>query len=568
MRLHSPAFQKRLRRKVKAAITESAALKKEYRQARKYRRRYSLNWFGRGALSVGLGILVYNIAGLTNHPVTALAAIAIWMFGWIFFRAQSLWTLLHANRDIMALRLLPISDAAIFRWQIQKFGQKSIYSLFDLMAGLGGLVLFLDLPPSAWLAVPLIAAIGWVTLLALAALCVFFVPRKARQIIASGFIIGGFFSLYLSRFVARPILEFIDRFGPDLISFLPTGWPVSLFQLLPPNPRWSALVALLPIALTIWSLTYSIRRLRNGFRFEEQLLPVAPDIIPTSETEASGTMPPANQHQVHLGLTAIEELIQSRKFLEPVSWQNRGWFERWLWGWLDARERVLSEFAFPRGYAITIPWRNTFRNLVVAVAAAFAAGLASPTLKIWILGFGLLVTSAQALAQMLGSGNSFRSIFCSGVNIPIYAGFGIGYRELARLLIKCSIVQLPLFIPFVMVWSVLIEQLYDVPWQAGIVFGFKGSILLFAARFILITFRFSGSTNDSSRFRSRSFFLMFLVVSLVFAFLGLGGAGLFVPDAMAAWMMWALAVLDAYLLFRLYGRLYNANRFDLMSVPR
>lgn len=572
MKLHSPQFQRQLRRGVKRAIRESRELKKEYRQAKKFRKHANLGWFFRGVLSIAFGGGVFAITAATGHPVTGLALITLWTFGWVFIRAQSLWALLHEHLDIPTLRLLPVPEATIFRWELQKFLRKAFMSLLDLVAGFGALGLFLKFSAAQWLAVQPIALLSWLTLMALTALCLIHVPRKVYQMFAASLVIFGLFLLFAHNIVGNALLNLLDRTAPDLNLLLPTGWPVSLFQLLLPEGRWSALL-LIPVALVIWSLKNSLNRLRNDFRFEEQILPVVPDLV--SGMDAEDLMDehdlmeasPAAQSSHHLGLTAIEEMVDSRLFLVPESWHQRGWYEKWLWNWMDAREKVLSDFVFPKGYAIIAPWLKALRNLVIAVAAAFVVGLVSPTGKLWVLGIGLFITVMQALAQTMNNGVAFRPMFCSGVNIPVYAGFGIGYRELSRLLVKCSVVQLPLFIPFITVCGTLVAMMFDWPWQMGIIISFKTSILLFATRFIFIMFAFSGGTNDSSKFRVRTLMLFAAMMSLGGAFLGLGAASLLVPTP-AAWIFPVLAMLDAYVLLAVYGWFYHANRFDLMNIPR
>jgi hypothetical protein len=573
MKLHSPHFQRQLRRGVKKAIRESRELKKEYRKAKKIRKSVVSAWVFRCILSQALGFAVLVITTRTRHPVTGLAVITLWTFGLIFFHAQGLWAVLHTHPDITALRLMPVSEETIFRWQLQKFLRPALMSLLDLAIGFGILGLFLWLSPAQWLVVPLITLMSWLTLMALDALCVIHVSRKVYGMFAASLFIFGFFLLFGFNIAGNLLLNLLDRTAPDLNLLLPTGWAVSLFQLLLPKGLWSALL-LFPVALVIWSLKNSLKRLRNEFRFEEHILPVAPDLVPGMDVqdlmdehdvmEAS----PAAQSSQHLGLTAIDEMVDSRLFLVPESWHQRGRYEKWLWNWMDAREKVLSDFVFPMGsYAITAPWLKTLRNLVIAVAAALIVGLVSPTGKLWILGFGLFITGLQALAQTMNNGVAFRPMFCSGVNIPVYAGFGIGYLELSHLLIKCSVVQLPLFIPFITVCGTLVTMMFHLPWQMGVIIGFKASILLFAARFIFIMFAFSGGTNDSSKFRVRTLMLFAAILSLGGAFLGLGAASLLVPTPVA-WIFPVLAVLDAYVLFAVYGRFYHANRFDLMNIPR
>jgi hypothetical protein len=567
MKLHSPQFQKQLRRGVKKAIRESRELKQEYRLAKKFQKNIKSAWFFRSAFSVAFGFGVFGITATTGHPVTGLAVITLWTFWLIFFHAQGLWSVLHTDADIVTLRLLPVSEAIIFRWELQKFLRKACMSLLDLIAGFAALSWFLKFSAAQWLVIPPIALISWLTLMALDALCVIHVSRRVYSMFAASLFIFGFFLLFGYNIAGNLLLNLLDRTAPDLNLLLPTGWAVSLFQLLLPEGRWFTLM-LVPVALVIWSLKNSLNRLRNGFRFEEQILPMVPDLVPGMDEDDLEDVRTTVPEPQHLGLTDIEEMVDSRLFLVPESWHQRGRYEKWLWNWLDSREKVLSDFVFPMGsYAITAPWLKTLRNLVIAVAVAFVVGLVSPTGKLWILGTGLLITVLQALGQILNTGVAFRPMFCSGVNIPVYAGFGIGYRELSRLLIKCSVVQLPLFIPFITVCGTLVVMMFDLPWQMGVIIGFKASILLFATRFIFIMFAFSGGTNDSSKFRVRTLMLFAAILSLGGAFLGLGAASLLVP-APSAWFFPVLAVLDAYVLFAVYGWFYHANRFDLMNIPR
>jgi len=258
MKLHSPQFLRQLRRGVKKAIRESRELKKEYRQAKKFRKNINSTWFLRGVLSIAFGGGVFGITAVTGHPVTGLAVITLWTFWWIFIHAQSLWVLLHEHPDIPTLRLLPVSEATIFRWELQKFLRKAFMSLLDLVAGFGALGLFLKLSVVQWLAVPPIALLSWLTLMALTALCLLHVPRKVYRCVAGSLFFFGFIMLVANQVVGKAVLKLLDLTAPDLNLLLPTGWAVSLFQLLLPEDRWSILLVLVPITFIIWSLKYSL----------------------------------------------------------------------------------------------------------------------------------------------------------------------------------------------------------------------------------------------------------------------------------------------------------------------
>lgn len=327
--------------------------------------------------------------------------------------------------------------------------------------------------------------------------------------------------------------------------------------------------ALLPVTeATIGTLKNSFARLQANYQFNEPVLPEPPDLVPGADAEYRITAGSDQDKPPRVGPTAIEEIVRSRQFLAAPSWHQRGWFESLLWRWLNARERALSEFVFPDGLSIAAPWRTIFRNTAGTCLAAIAAGFISPTGEYWILGGGLFVTICQALAQVLATGRAFQMVSCSGVNIPFYAGYAIGFRELARLLFKCSLVQLPVLIPFAVTSSVVVSWLAHWSITAGVLFGVKAGGLLFASHFIFVTFAFSSGTNDTSSVRLRSLVLLLFVVVFCLAFAALGGASLFVPSQPVAWVLWGLAALDAYALFRLYGWFYYANYFDLMSRPQ
>ena len=82
-----------------------------------------------------------------------------------------------------------------------------------------------------------------------------------------------------------------------------------------------------------------------------------------------------------------------------------------------------------------------------------------------------------------------------------------------------------------------------------------------------VALAFSSGTSDTTTVRARSFILVIIVLALGAAFLCLGGAGLFWPHTLTGWMLWSLALLDSYALFRVYGWFYNRTRIDLIRVP-
>jgi hypothetical protein len=336
------------------------------------------------------------------------------------------------------------------------------------------------------------------------------------------------------------------------------------------------LLFLVPSGALLWTIPHSLARLKSNYEFSETVQPEAHDILPDDSAPATPWQFRDDERAVRAGLSVIEEIIQTRQFLATHGWSRHGWLEGGLWRWFSAREQALVEFAFPDGIDITRPWKNIFRTLAIGVAAGLVFAFAHPALKAWALIAGMVISFFQTLPCIYGTGHAFQQVFCSGVNIQMYAAYPVGYRELSRMLFKCSIIQLPMLAVLLTICAMITSHLTELSLAVGALAGFKISILAIAARFIFVMLGFSSGTNDSSRLRIRTIALVTSILCLGLLFLALAAAGVFVPVASAGllpaglvgWGFFALALVDAYALFRLYGWFYDANRFDIMSLPK
>jgi hypothetical protein len=265
---------------------------------------------------------------------------------------------------------------------------------------------------------------------------------------------------------------------------------------------------------------------------------------------------------------SVEEIVRTRLFSLAEEWHERGWPEKILWRWLNPRERILAEFVFPAGISILPAWQKIFRNIGITLLVALAAGLSLPEWEVWILIIGLFITFLQVGGSLFAGGAAFRPIGSSGVNLPFYAGYGLGFGELSRLLLKYSAVQLPFLIPFSLLCGGFSAYIFKSPLSLGFMLGFKAAGLMLALRFIFLTFAFSSGTNDSTRLRFRTIVLLISVLTCGGLFLTFGISAVTVQDAAPAWVLWALALVDAYAFWAIYGWFYNGKWFDLLSLPR
>jgi hypothetical protein len=568
VKLHSPNFEKELRRKVRRTLKSSSELRREFRAARKFRKQYHLMILVRPLISLGLGGVVWQMWEKTGHISSGLAVISLWGFVFVFMHAQRLMASLYASSDLRSFALLPVRESTVFRWEVQKFFFGALWSLVDMFLAYAALALRADFSVMKWCAVFPLSVVTWVEVVALAALCVTYFPRMPYQL-ASSILMLTIFVLVMARdIVGSAVMTLIDSCAPSLNLILPTGWPVSLFKALLSEDAWSAVGFLVLTAIVVSSLSSSILRLGGNYQFVEQVIPEPPDLVPGGREGSSAAEAEYSDQPTRLGPTAIEEIIQTRKFLAEPDWHQLGYLEKAFWGWCSLRERALAEFVFPNGLALSKPWRNIFRNLALACLAALGVGLINHRAENWLFGAGLFITVCQALGRLLTNGRAFQLAHCGGVNIPLYANYPIGFLELGAFFFKYSLTQLPLILLFSIVSCVLIFHLNGWPLTLGAWSGVKAAGLLLASRFVFLTFSVSSGTNDTSRIRVRSILLVLLAAFFGLGFAGLGAASLLLPDQVAAGLCWATAALEAYAFFRIYGWFYHRNQFDLMSLPR
>jgi hypothetical protein len=566
MKLHSVQFEHSLRRRVKQAVSDSQELKREYRAAKRQARQYSSAGFFRVCLSLLLGCAVWGAVEYTQHPATALAILNLWALGSVFIRAKDLLACLFMEPDLAALSLLPIPEKTIFEWEFQKFIRRSLYSLADFIIGYGALALACDFGPGRWLLAMLLAALTWTVLLALAVIGAAYLRRTLIFFVANALTVAWVGLMIVWKILAASLLEILDRWSWHLNLLLPTGWPVSLAHGLYSGWDWRYLGLLVLIGGVCWSVRLALAQLRSGYEFVDVSYVEAPDILP--ESEAFDEADESDGRSAHLGETAIEEIVQSRQFLALTPWRQRGWFEEKLWLWLSEREKALCEWIFADGVSIVGPWKNAARNLLFVWVALFALKWLSASVSGWLIIIGLGVPLGQAIRLFYGTGRAFNSIACGGVSVPLYAGLAAGYRELSWLLFKYSLIQLPLLVVFSLCGGAIAAYLTDWPVWHGLLIALKLVCLLSAARCIFVALGFSSGTNDSAKFSLRSGCVLTAIIACGLTFLILAISWLLVANPVSAMICGALAMVDAFLFWRIYGWFYNTWRFDLMSIPR
>jgi hypothetical protein len=564
MKLHSPPFERDLKRAIREAVRSAPELRREYRRTRRFRRSLDLAVLWRLSIPFVLGFCTWFIAGKTGHPATALAAGSIYLLAALCFRVQGLWSRLYFSSDLAALTILPVSTARMFHWQIQKFFRESMYVLIDIAAILGTLACFGHFPLWKWALTLLYLALAWSSFIGMTVFCVLRFPRRPFQLIAN-FLVPMGVILFFGRKVVGPLaLGFVDQHASEILLCLPTAWPMASFAWLARSEDWWALTLCLPVLFIIINLKHWLTGLQATFGYAEYVAQPAADLVP------GDSIPKAAPEEAPraLGLSEIEEVVTSGSFLAQPATPLKQFPERVLWAWLTPRQKALAEFVHPSGMAIGAAWKNIYLVLLATCGLAPLAGSFNEWAQWSTLGFGALMIFSMVLVTFVNHGRAFVPMWGGGMTIPMYASFGVGFRELGGFFAKYTLVQLPFLTGVLLITGSLLAWRVHLPVAMGLLIGLKLAGLLLAGRFILAVFAFSSGSNDSSRFRLSAFFLVvFAVVSCV-SFLGLGAASLMVPSFWAGVLLWAAALLIAWLFFAGYGWFFRSVRFDQMSQPR
>ena len=562
MKLHAPAFERALKRGWKAALRRSPELKREFRRVRRQQpRQYRLVRLVRPLVCVVTWFSVWFVAEKTGEIAPSLAVIAIAGFCLGFYGARRLLVALYSAPDLLALHLLPIRNETIFRWEFQKFVRESLWWLLDLVGGFAAVAVYFQFSRWAWLATLAICVITWMTLIAMAALGAAHFPNLPFRLGLLGLFIMPVMAIN-SEVFRQQFVAVMDGGAIWINLLLPSGWPVSLVQMLNAPANWSYLSVLAPMAVLAWGMKGSLARLRYNYELYEHTIPQAPDIIPASASILIAEI--ERPERQHLGPTEIEEMITSRTFLAEPRWHEGGRLAKALWHWLSARERRVAEFAFPAGIELVRPWRGVLVTLVVMSILLLLVNQFYPIAVGLIVGLLIFITFCQA-AQQVGGGRAFELVKSSGAAIPKYVVYAIGYRELGSLLIKRTVVQIPIMLVYTVVTSMVVGHFLQASAATSLVFGVKAAGLLFASTFVFMTFGFSSGTNDTIlTFRRLPFLCAMLICGIAGLVFGL--AAFLSSKPLTAWVCWALLLTDAYVSFRVYGYFFHRRTFDLMRM--
>ncbi|HSH95819.1 MAG TPA: hypothetical protein VK968_16865, partial [Roseimicrobium sp.] len=265
MKLHSPAFERSLRKRVRREIRQAPELQREYKASGRHKRWFSSAPLYRLFLSGILTGTVWTVFQRTGHTSTSIAVLGLWLAAFVPLQANRLIQCLYGSTDISALICLPLADRDIWRWQFQKFWRGSAWLLLDVTCSLIVVGAAVGLSPLEWSLILPVAVASWLLVISISLLCLIHLYWLPYHHAPSFFMIMGLVLVFGRDIVNSRLIGLIDRCAPDVNHFLPTAWPGAVFEAILPGGSAIGLVLIVPIVALVWTLKTSLTMLRDRY---------------------------------------------------------------------------------------------------------------------------------------------------------------------------------------------------------------------------------------------------------------------------------------------------------------
>jgi len=572
VKLHSPAFEKALRAKVRAAVRASPALRQQARKAPK--RTWNQHVLVVVPIRIGMAGLLALLAFYSHEQAWPAATQSA--FGALWFMLVVIGARVHFLKTfydltpLTAFAVLPVPAELPFEWNWQRLLWQSWRPLADALALFTMMAAVNHAGALGWLAIIPLAALT-AALAVACALWLIFIPMPVTIGAALPAVVPIFVLVIVkSTSMAAWCKAFFIGHCETFNALLPTGWVPRAFLSLLPGQDLSPLLLLLPAAALVASGAWALRRLRQTYTPRDLALWQAfgepPAAIKESFNEYLAKMPALP------GQTQIIDDLAAREFLAPpFAAMKAGWIERKILGWLTPRERAVLEIA-----VVSLPrWTRQSGQGVAAVAAGlisvwFGVHTTNPTLQM----VGYLVGAVAGLSGMIaglplasGFNRAFQTIDCFGVSIPFVINFPVAAREFRRVAFKAAVVRGLAFTPVAILAGALLALIMNQSVALFAAGGLKCALLAIASSPWLSVALLAQVSNDTAQFNWRTTTSLMILGG---GFIGLAGFGIAALFAAPVWSVgWLLlAAAFAFGAASLYSRIYDRRWFDLMQVSQ
>lgn len=548
--LSSRDFEKRFRALQRAELARSPELRAEHKRQRKAENSALSRATRHVLMPLFWNAIFLSIALKTKDSAMTSAVISLWAAGTAFRWGHRWFQQFYASEDLVVLNVLPLNDRQIFRFQTGRYLRAVGWTVWELMLAYGVLGMVEGAGGVPFYYLPLAALLQSVLVLALA----LHVAARMHMLPLNG--LAGL--MYATAFTLLLLGSSESASAQYIVQgshwFLPTGW--LNYVLLKTSGDAATLALLVPIAAIIYLARFSWDRLRTFYSLEG--FEIVPSASASSAPDATDEELTGESFGRRLGPTEIEERIGARSFLEGVNWHEAGWLERFASRFLNARERVISEFLVAQDPGWSRGFRWSFWVWLVSCAVVFLLGRFGGT----VVFFTAYVLVMACLPMFGGEWRGMRQAPAGGVFLPGYALYPIGFNSIALIFLKVNLIRMSAAIPFLVSFAALAAVSLGHGALAGAAIGVKVIGLLFALQPLLVLLPISSTTNDTSRMKLT---WVLVILPLLLGMIGVAAGVFLVASVGALASCYALLFMFSALLFVAYRRAYRRGRFDLLS---
>lgn len=548
MNLIARDFEKRLKELHRAELERSPELRAEFKRQRKSEN-VALNRVTRQTLMpVFWNCVFLNIALKTRDASLAGAVISLWAAASAFRWAHQWFQQFYASEDLVVLNLLPLNDKQVFRFQARRYLKAARWTAWELLLSYAvlGAVATPAVVPIYFL--PVAALLQTALVLALAV----HAASRLHMLPLNGIALILYSTAIAVLILGAQQLQSAGVFIQASHWIFPTGW--LNYVLLNAREDWVVVALVVPILGIIYLARFSWAHLRNYYSLEG--FEIVPSAARHPAIEEEELTPQSFSHRA--GPTEIEDRIVARSFLAGVNWELAGWLERLASRFLNARERVITEFLVAQDPGWSRAFRWSFWMWLVACAVVLFLGQFGGTL-VFITGY---ILASASLPLFGGEWRGMRQTHAGGVNIPAFAVYPIEFNAIALIFLKVNCLRILTALPFLLSFSALAAWRLGQSPLNGLVICAKLLGILLSLQPLFVLFPISTTTNDTSRMPGVWFLLFFPLLLVVLA----SGVGVFVNSSFSGVLLcYAVMTMTSILLFFIYRRAYRRGRFDLLN---
>lgn len=540
---------------------------------RRQRRRGPSRWRRRvntGAMRAIATLILFGAAVSADAPGKIAALALLWTLCVLFSRSAHLVSLTRNPQVLWVPFHYPISDLPLFAFQRRAFLKQSLWIAIDWLAiGVGHLVQAPSGP--AAVAIPVVAATQYVTVVGLAASLVWLWPRfpfdLARIFTAFVVFVG------LQWLKHSPVATaYADPLLAALQHLLPFGWVEACGAAAADGSplAWLALIAIGAGATVL--MRWALGAVREHFNPSAIFGYETPGEIPTEQFVRAAEPAPAAPAPADREPAAWAiQTSQIRARCDEILRHPPGYHFSAMSGvqprilqLLELRQRRLVDFlrpasmpGFARGWMLAL-------GVLVLVRLAHWLGLD----PIWA---GLISTGAVLmLATPLFGGTwpGLTLVHGEASAIGLHAYFPVGFGEIVRLRLKLNALRIAAAWPLMLMAARTGFTSNPLPWGVAFTASLLVAVGLLAVQPIWAIAALSQGTNDTS---ARWWFTMLICLAVVGGIGGLiaFGASLFALEQPLTCAMFAAGILAyTHALLLIYGWGWRRGVFDLVAAAK